>query len=84
MFEYFKLLLNSKSPESSKRFTSLYSLGLFTVVVIAAVFFHCAVQDSIIYGIISLILGNGVMTLVQNNSKSETITKDDSKKDPSV
>ncbi len=82
-FTYLKSLMNSKSPESSKRFTSLYSLGLFTIVVIGTVFFQFTVQDSIVYGIISLILGNAIMTLTQNNNKSESITKDETKKDPS-
>lgn len=66
---YIKAILSAKSPESSKRLISLYSLVLLTVVIIAAL---CGVEspymDTIIYALLSLILGSSAMTLLQNNS----------------
>ena len=73
---YFQKLVNNKSPESSKRFISLYCLGLFTIVIFCGIF-QIKVEPEIIYGLISLVLGSSAMTLIQNNSK--TITKDETK-----
>lgn len=71
---YMKEILSAESEASSKRFISIYSLGLFTIVIIASLF-GIKVEDSIIYALVSLILGSSVMTLVQNNSTSISKSK---------
>jgi len=70
---YMKSVLSADSDASSKRLISIYSLFLFTFVVISALF-GITVSDSIIYALVSLILGSSAMTLVQNNSKNDSST----------
>ena len=62
MKEFFKKLLSDSSEVSSKRFTSLYSLGLFTAVVIVSLF-GIAVPQYIVYGLVVLITGSAALTL---------------------
>jgi len=66
MIEYLKSLINSKQPESSKRFISLVSLLMYIIIVLYAMIKHVTIDPPIIYSLISLILGSSAMTLVQN------------------
>lgn len=73
---FFVELFKTNSGVSSKRFISLFSLILFTAIVVADVFFNYEVNDIIYYSIVSLVLGSSVMTLTHN--------KTDGKKEDSV
>lgn len=69
--EFINNILSAKSAISSKRFTSLISLFLFAIVVIGAMF-GIQIQDSIIYSLVSLILGSSILTLTQTQSNTKT------------
>jgi hypothetical protein len=74
---FFIELFKTNSGVSSKRFISLFSLILFTAIVVADVFFNYEVNDIIYYSIVSLVLGSSVMTLTQNKTSStSTDTKE--------
>jgi len=66
MLEYLKNLINADKPESSKRFIALVALVIYIIVVLYGVFFKVAIDNVIIYSLVSLILGTSAMTLVQN------------------
>lgn len=68
---FLKELVTSNSPISSKRFISLFSLVIFTSIVVADVFLGYDVNDIIYYSIVSLVLGTSVMTLTQNKNTPE-------------
>lgn len=65
---FFIDLVKTNSGTSSKRFISLFSLVLFTAIVVADVFFNYDVNDIIYYSIVSLVLGSSVLTLTQNRT----------------
>ena len=64
--KFFLDLLNSSTDTSSKRFISLTSLLMFFLITIYSVFFSKIIDTTIIYALVSLILGSSAMTLVQN------------------
>lgn len=68
---FFSNLISSSDEVSSKRFIALYSLVLLTIVIVCALY-GVVINDTIIYALVSLILGNSALTLVQTNSKTET------------
>ena len=68
MLEYLKNLINADKPESSKRFIALVALVIYIIVVLYGVFFKIAIDNTIIYSLVSLILGTSAMTLVQNKA----------------
>ena len=68
---FFIDLVKTNSGTSSKRFISLFSLVLFTAIVVADVFFGYDVNDIIYYSIVSLVLGSSVMTLTHNRTTPE-------------
>lgn len=70
MKDFFIKLLTAGSGLSSKRFTSLWAMVLLTVIVIA-ILFAVVVPDIIIWALVSIVLGQAAMTLVQNNNKTE-------------
>lgn len=63
-------LISTKSDISSKRFISIYSLVLFTIVIGFVLIAQIIVQDAIIYALVGLIMGSSVMTLTQSNSSN--------------
>lgn len=71
MKKFFLDLLNSSTETSSKRFISLTSLVMFFIVITYSVFFTKPVDSSIIYALVSLILGSSVMTLVQTKNTKD-------------
>ena len=76
MKEFFKNMLTAGSRVSSKRFISLFSLFLFTVVVVVS--FFIPVQDAIIYSLLSLISSQSLFTLFQGNKTNNTVEKPNS------
>jgi len=66
MIEYLKNLINSNKPESSKRFIALVALLMYIIVVLYGVFTKTSIDSTIIYSLVSLILGSSAMTLIQN------------------
>lgn len=64
---FFKSLISASSDSSSKRFISLYSLFLFTIVIFCNLF-GIQIMSEIIYALVSLILGTSVLTLVHNKN----------------
>ena len=70
-------LLSSKSETSSKRFISLVSLFVFILVIFSSLYLNLNVSDTIIYGLVSLILGGSAMTLITNKNinKNEDLDK---------
>ncbi len=66
MIEYLKNLINSNKPESSKRFIALVALLMYIIVVLYGVFTKISIDSTIIYSLVSLILGSSAMTLIQN------------------
>lgn len=73
---YFRNLTTANSGESSKRFIAIYCTGLLTVVILCCIFgIDVKAVDTIIYALVSIILGGSAMSLVtrNNSSKSENI-----------
>ena len=68
MKDFFLKLISATEPESSKRFISLCSFFLFVVIIVYSVFWNITIDSTIIYSLVSLILGSSVLTLVQNKS----------------
>jgi len=68
---FFKRLLDGQDELSSKRFISLTSLIVFFGVVICAIF-GLNVSDTIIYSLITLILGNATLTLFTKKDENNT------------
>ena len=66
MIKYLKNLIDANQPESSKRFISLVSLLVYIIVVLYGVFKKIVIDTSVIYSLVSLIIGSSAMTLIQN------------------
>ena len=64
--DFFKRLIDSNDPLSSKRFISLVGLVLLIMVVIGAMF-GITVADVIIVTLASLILGSSTLTTIGRN-----------------
>ena len=65
---FFTNLLNASTDVSSKRFISMVALALFVIIVVYSVFFNKTIDSTIIYALVSLILGSSAMTLMQNKT----------------
>ena len=68
---FFIELIKSGTGTSSKRFISLYSLALITVVIVADVFFKFDVNDIIYYILATLIVGSSSLTLLRKTDGKE-------------
>ena len=64
---FIRNLLSDNSKVSSKRFISLFCLGLFTVVVIA-ILGGVVVPSELIYSLAAMITGNAALTMIPTNS----------------
>jgi len=67
MKQFFLDLLNASNDTSSKRFISIYCLLLFTII-LGCIIYGIHIPDTVIYSLVSLILGSSVMTLTSNNN----------------
>jgi len=67
---FFNDILHSRNPLSSKRFISLVALVLFVIVIVCALF-GISISDTIIYALVSLILGGAVMTVIPNKNNND-------------
>lgn len=74
MIDYIKKLLIAGNPNSSKRFTQIYSLFLMTFVIVIAIIgvlfgkIPADVISTILYILAGLITGQSILTVVQSNS----------------
>lgn len=66
----FNRLISTGDDASHKRFNSLVAMGLFVVVVIAALY-YITVPDVYIYGLVAIVLGNSALA-VAGARKSNT------------
>ena len=68
--EFITNLLSNSKKVSSKRFTSLYSLLLLTIVV-AAILYGIAVPEALIYGLVALVAGSSALTTINTKTNQE-------------
>lgn len=66
MFQLFIKLLTAGSGLSSKRFISIYSVFILTVVIFSDIYTKFDVPNIVYYSLITLATGSSVMTLIQN------------------
>ena len=62
---FFERLITANSGLSSKRFLSLYAALLFGAIVVAAIV-RDSVTDTLIWAVVTVILGGAGATLLQN------------------
>lgn len=77
MKDFFQKLLSNSDDVSSKRFISLYALGLLTYVVIRITVFNSIVSDGVVIALSSLVLGSSAITVL--SKPKEPIYKEDEK-----
>ena len=65
---YIKKVLESGSGASSKRVIAIWSMLLLTAVIICSLM-GIVVMETIIYSLVSLVLGSSSLTLINNTKK---------------
>lgn len=70
---FFERLITAGSGLSSKRFLSLYAALLFGVIVVAAIV-RDSVTETLIWAVVTVILGGAGATLLQNKKGGENNT----------
>lgn len=73
--EFIKNLLSDSNEVSSKRVISLLSFVLYFFIILYSIVNQQEINDVIIYSLVSLIIGQSIMTLASSKSASTTTPK---------